>query len=87
MSYGLTLTLSAMLSLEDRAILDFERVWAHGAGPKDREIELTLGLSAGAYYERLRHLAHEVAAMGHDPLTVKRVLRLIEHHVDSELAV
>jgi Protein of unknown function (DUF3263) len=76
-----------MLSLEDRAILDFERAWAHRAGPKDRVIEMTLGLTARAYYDHLRTLAVGDAGMGYDPLTVKRVLKLIEDPMRSELAV
>lgn len=76
-----------MLSDEDRAILDFERVWAHQGGPKDRVIEMTLGLPAQAYYERLRRLVIGGSATSYDPLTVKRVLRLIDDQVDSELAI
>ena len=75
-----------MLSLEERAILDFERAWASQDGPKDQVIETTLGLASGAYYERLRALALGGQASSHDPLTVKRILRLIEDSIDSELA-
>ena len=76
-----------MLSAEDRAILDFERASWREPGPKDQMIESMLGLPTALYYERLR----EVVASGHgsayDPLTAKRVLRIIEPTVDTELAV
>ncbi|MFQ5524156.1 MAG: DUF3263 domain-containing protein [Acidimicrobiia bacterium] len=66
-----------MLTKLDRAILDFERAWWVEAGPKDLAIELDLGLTAAAYYERLRALVGEPAALAYDPLTVKRVLRIL----------
>lgn len=81
------LTLSAMLSEEDRAILDFERASWREPGPKDQAIEMVLGLTARAYYDRLRHIAAEPAALAYDPLTAKRVLSLIEVPHESELAV
>ncbi|MGD2102595.1 MAG: DUF3263 domain-containing protein [Acidimicrobiia bacterium] len=76
-----------MLSEEGRAILDFERVSWLRPGPKDETIEMVLGLTAFAYYERLRTLVATPAAFAYDPLTTKRVLRLIEEPVLSELAI
>lgn len=67
-----------MLSDEDRSILEFERGWWLLPGPKDQVIELALGLSAAAYYERLVDLVATTAAYRFDPLTVARVRRLIE---------
>lgn len=75
-----------MLSEEDRAILDFERVWWREPGPKDMAIEWTLGLSAAGYYERLRSLVAGSPALAYDPLTTRRVLKLIEEPRESELA-
>ena len=76
-----------MLSEEGRAILDFERVsWAL-PGPKDELIEMVLGLTSYGYYERLRPLVATRAALVYDPLTTKRVLRLLEEPPRSELAV
>ena len=67
-----------MLSDEERVILDFERFsWVDG-GPKDALIEFELGLPASDYYERLLALIAKPAAVRSDPLTVKRVSRLIE---------
>lgn len=76
-----------MLSEEGRAILDFERAAWTQPGPKDEVIETELGLTALAYYERLRLLIATRSAFEYDPLTTKRVLRLIEEPIDSELAV
>ena len=76
-----------MLSLEDRAILSFERAWWHQPGPKDQAIEFSLGLTAAAYYRRLGVLARSPLALAYDPLTIKRVRSLIETPVTTELAV
>jgi len=70
-------TLSRVLSREEKAVLAFERVWGTD-GPKDRAIETVLGLSSGCYYEVLLSLVARRTAMAHDPLTVRRVLRIIE---------
>lgn len=76
-----------MFSEGERAILDFERSWWQEPGPKDQAIEMVLGLTAWAYYELLRSVVSTRAALAYDPLTTKRVLRLIEEPVESELAV
>lgn len=76
-----------MLTSADRAILDFERSWWLEPGPKDQAIEFTLGLSSSDYYDRLRELTSRDSALAYDPLTVKRVLALIEVSTDRELAV
>jgi hypothetical protein len=76
-----------MLGCEDRAILDFEQGWWLQTGPKDQAIEMNLGLTAAVYYERLRSLVSDRAAMAYDPLTVRRVLTIIEPSSDEEEAV
>lgn len=76
-----------MLSDEGRAILDFERVSWTLPGPKDQVIEMVLGLTSSGYYERLLAIVNTRAALAYDPLTTKRVLRLIEEPTRSELAV
>jgi hypothetical protein len=76
-----------MLSDEGRAILDFERVSWTLPGPKDQVIEMVLGLSSASYYECLLTIVRTPAALAYDPLTTKRVLRLIEEPNRSELAV
>jgi hypothetical protein len=67
----------AVLSGEEKAILDFERSWGVN-GPKDRLIEGVLGLTSTRYYELLCEIVGNGAAIEYDPLTVKRVLRMIE---------
>lgn len=80
-------TLTAMLGSEDRAILDFEQGWWLQPGPKDQAIEMGLGLTAALYYEKLRRLLGDPDAVAHDPLTVRRVLSMIESPRDDEVAV
>ncbi|MCI0679489.1 MAG: DUF3263 domain-containing protein [Actinobacteria bacterium] len=67
-----------MLAAEDRAILDFEQGWWTQPGPKDQAIEFSLGLTTARYYDRLRELIADPAAMSYDPLTVRRVRTMIE---------
>ena len=76
-----------MLSAEDTAILDFERDWWQRPGPKDQAIEFDLGLTAASYYARLGSLVASQTAFDYDPLTIKRVRRVIENPVDGEVAV
>ncbi len=76
-----------MLDSEDRAILDFERGWRHLPGPKDQMIEFLLGLPASMYYEMLRNLVDAPEAMDYDPLTVRRVLTMIDRVATDEVAV
>ncbi|MEX1037706.1 MAG: DUF3263 domain-containing protein [Acidimicrobiia bacterium] len=71
-------TLDSMLDDMDRTLLNFERGWANQSGPKDRMIEFVLGLTAEAYYARLRELIFDIRARTYDPLTVLRLERLIE---------
>jgi hypothetical protein len=80
-------TLISMLDSEERAILEFERGWWTLHGPKDQMIEFVLGLTSYAYYERLLRLVQSNEAMRYDPLTVKRVLTMIEAAPAGELAV
>jgi hypothetical protein len=67
-----------MLSALDRSILDFERAWTTMIGPKDKEIELTLGLTSENYYERLSRMLFEGRADCYDPLTVRRLQLMVE---------
>jgi hypothetical protein len=73
-----------MLSDGDRAILEFERGWWLEPGPKDRAIELVLGLPAGSYYEHLIRIIELPHAFRFDPLTVARVRALIEADPEPE---
>ena len=75
-----------MLSAGDQSILEFERGWWLEPGPKDRAIELRLGLPASSYYEHLLRIISLPEASRFDPLTVARVTAIIEA-VPSEEAV
>lgn len=76
-----------MLTEEERAILDFERAAWREPGPKDQAIEMSLGLTAAAYYEQLRSVVAKASALAYDPLTAKRVLAIIEEPTETGLAV
>ena len=66
-----------MLSESDRRILDFERGWWLHPGLKDQNISELLALDPQRYYRRLRELVDADAAVAYDPLTVRRLRRLI----------
>ena len=76
-----------MLSAGDRSILEFERGWWLEPGPKDRAIELRLGMPASSYYEHLLRIVALPAASRIDPLTVARVTAIIETIPGGEEAV
>ena len=63
--------------MSDRRILDFERGWFLHPEPKDRSIIDVLGLTPAEYYERLRDLMATPDALDYDPLTVRRLRRMV----------
>jgi Protein of unknown function (DUF3263) len=76
-----------MLSAGDRSILEFERGWWLEPGPKDRAIELRLGLPASVYYEHLLRIVSLPEAYRFDPMTVARVTAMIEPDGEAMEAV
>lgn len=66
------------LSDRDAAILAFERQWWRHAGAKEQAIREEFGLSAARYYQVLGALIDRPEALRHDPMLVKRLLRLRE---------
>lgn len=76
-----------MLDDKDIALLDFERAWTGFGGPKDWMIEIILGLTAEAYYDRLRELVSDARARAYDPLTLRRLERLIDRAGVEEAVV
>jgi hypothetical protein len=64
------------LGERDRSILSFERQWWRHAGAKEQAIREEFGLSAARYYQLLGALIDSPAALHHDPMLVKRLLRL-----------
>jgi hypothetical protein len=76
-----------MLSAEEEAVLEFESSWWLQPGPKDQAIEFILGLTAADYYELLLNLVDRPEALNQDPLTVKRVLSLIDATPETAVGV
>lgn len=71
-----------MLTSVDRAIIDLERTWWQVPGPKEWVILDYIGMDAAAYYERLVELLWTGTALAYDPLTVRRLRRLIGSHAE-----
>ena len=69
---------AAGLNARDAAILAFERQWWRHAGAKEQAIREEFGLSAARYYQLLAALIDQPSALKHDPMLVKRLLRLRE---------
>jgi Protein of unknown function (DUF3263) len=67
---------TSTLDERSRAILDFERGWWQGPGPKDRSIRSRLGLSPARYYQLLNDLIDSPEALRYDPMLVRRLRRL-----------
>ena len=63
------------LSERDQAVLDFERTWWTGPGPKEARIREQLDLSPTRYYQLLGELADSADALEYDPLVVRRLRR------------
>jgi len=63
------------LSERDIEILDFEREWWHHAGAKEAAIRSQFSLSAARYYQLLNAVIDLPAALRHDAMLVKRLLR------------
>jgi hypothetical protein len=66
------------LTDEERAILDFERTWWTLDEPKHGLIEERFSFSTEHYYRTLNGLLERDEALAHDPLVVRRLLRLRE---------
>ncbi len=63
------------LSDRDRAILDFERSWWSGPGPKELAIRARFQLSPTRYYQLLNEVLDDDEAVVYDPLVVRRLRR------------
>ena len=66
------------LTDREAAILAFERQWWRHAVAKEQSIREEFGLSAARYYQLLGALIDRPQALRHDPMLVKRLLRLRE---------
>ena len=67
---------SNALRPRDRQVLDFESSWWLYPQPKDQAIPEYLGMSATRYYQILRRLVDDEAAVAYAPLTVRRLRKL-----------
>jgi hypothetical protein len=63
------------LSARDASILDFERQWWRHVGAKEDAIRSQFSLSAARYYQLLNAVIDSPAAVRHDPMLVRRLLR------------
>jgi Protein of unknown function (DUF3263) len=59
-----------------RAVLDFEAGWTSHGGAKARAIRAEFGWSATRYYQVLDAALETPEALHHDPMLVRRLLRL-----------
>ena len=66
----------ASLSERDQAILAFERSWWRYSGAKEQAIRDLFDMSPARYYQALNALLDDPAALAHDPMLVKRLIRL-----------
>jgi hypothetical protein len=67
---------AASLSQQQLDILDFERHWWRRADAKEQGIRDRFDVSAARYYQMLNTVIDSPIAMIHDPMLVKRLLRL-----------
>ncbi|MFA4841536.1 MAG: DUF3263 domain-containing protein [Agrococcus sp.] len=59
-----------------RTVLDFEAGWASHGGAKSRAIRAEFGWSTTRYYQVLDAALETPEALHHDPMLVRRLLRL-----------
>ncbi len=65
-----------MLSQKETRVLDFENSWWLYPEPKDRAIREYVGMSSSRYYQVLRRLVDDDAAVDEYPLVVRRLRRM-----------
>jgi hypothetical protein len=64
------------LSERDQAVLEFEGSWWRYPEPKDQAVRDYLEMSATRYYQALRRLIDDPAALEYAPLVVRRLRRM-----------
>ena len=64
------------MSERDKALLDFEGSWWSLDDEKETLIRARFGCSLDEYYQELNRLLERPAALEHDPMVVRRLLRL-----------
>ncbi len=74
------------LSERDARILAFEREWWRHVGAKEDAIRAEFALSAARYYQLLNAVIDSPAAVRHDPMLVRRLLRARDARVNARAA-
>lgn len=64
------------LTERERALLDFEGGWWTLDDAKDTLVRARFACSLDEYYQELNRLLEVPAALAHDPLVVRRLIRL-----------
>ncbi|HZT65858.1 MAG TPA: DUF3263 domain-containing protein [Acidimicrobiales bacterium] len=64
------------LSEQERAVIDYERSWWQGPGPKEAQIRSRLRMSPSRYYRLLTTLIDSSDAYAYDPLVVLRLRQM-----------
>ena len=79
--------MSAPLTDEQRAVLDFEARWenARRDGAKVQAIADTFGITEVAYCQVLNRLLDSQAALAHNPLLVNRLRRVRDARLSSSI--
>jgi hypothetical protein len=72
-----------VLSDRDRALLAFEAQWSRHTASKEESIREVFGISAARYYQLLNAVIDSPAAVRHDPLLVRRLLRARDERAEA----
>lgn len=74
-----------MISERQQAMLEFERTFWTFDEPKQTLIRSRFQCSSDEYYRELNELLDRPDALEHDPLVVRRLLRLRRRRLDERL--
>ncbi|MDQ1286442.1 MAG: hypothetical protein QG622_7 [Actinomycetota bacterium] len=74
------------LTTRELEILAFERHWWKYAGAKEQSLRDRFGVSPTRYYQVLNALIDRPEALAHDPMLVKRLLRMRQSRQHSRSA-
>jgi hypothetical protein len=72
-----------LLSDRDRALLAFEGQWARHSARKEEAIRDVFGIPAARYYQQLNAVIDSPAAVRHDPMLVRRLLRARDERAEA----
>ena len=72
-----------VLSDRDRAMLAFEAQWPRHSARKDEAIRDAFALTAARYYQLLNAVIDSPAAVRHDPMLVRRLLRARDDRAEA----